>query len=59
MSEHTEGRGTPGIALPRPGRRIVEDDRLQRLLQPTKIVGKKLFQWLHLKKTLEIVVNDA
>ena len=43
----------------RPGRRIVDDDRLQRLLQPSEIVVKKSFRWLYLKKTSEIVVNDG
>ena len=41
----------------RPGRRIVDDDRLQQLLQPSEIVGKKLFRWLHLQKTLKIDVK--
>ena len=34
----------------RPGRRIVDDNRLQRLLQPSEIVVKKSFWWLDLKK---------
>ena len=38
-----------GIIQTRPGRRIVDGDRLQRLLQPSEIVVKKLFRWLHLK----------
>ena len=43
----------------RPGRKIVDDHRLHRLLQPLEIVVKKLFQWLYLKKTSKIVVNDG
>ena len=43
----------------RPRRRILDDDRLQRLLQPSEMVVKKLFRWLHLKKTSKIVVNDG
>ena len=31
------------MILPRPGRRIVGDHRLHRLLQPSEIVGKKMF----------------
>ena len=49
----------PLFLLLRPGRRIVDDDRLQRLLQPSEIVVNKSFRWLDLKKTSEIVVNDG
>ena len=45
--------------ITRPGRRIVDHDHLQRLLQSSEIVVKKMFRWLHLKKKLEIVVNDG
>ena len=42
----------------RPGRRIFDDDRLQRLLQPSEIVGKYSFWLLLPKKTSKKVVYD-
>ena len=38
------------MVLDKHGRRIVDDDRLQWLLKPSKIVVKKSFRWLCLKK---------
>ena len=42
----------------RPGRKIVDDHRLHRLLQPLEKVGKNSLRLLLLKKTLKKVVYD-
>ena len=43
----------------RPVRRIVDEDRLARLLQSLEIVGKKVVAMVASQKTSEIVVNNG
>ena len=48
---------SPPTYQTRPGQRIIDDHPLPWLLQLLEIVGKKLFRWLHLQKTLKIDVK--